>query len=361
MEETPRYWNFPDTEYRFTEKLTRLCTSFHIDYQQLVELMSQFEIYISGGAAVWCMSSEPEYFGDIDFFINYNLDTVHSVISAFERFLQGYTKVAQFTELATSCTSCNSTANLSMNTPCGCTCCNACNKEKAQNTVFPETEIEFKVSCPRCNRPTDNIYLSTESLGLRIQNGHRTRRMLVEQNLRHYHKLAQIKYLVEFNYAGPVNNTTRKIQLIFCINPRVKSIKHFDLSCCSIYIAYDHMHQALVAKGLHKKLFDRKIAIWLQDIEEFSDHNVSRIVKYTERGFTVYVLKPQLAHENCREQTKKLQYLQLPKDITEYIVKPFFMLDTKYCGPNVKDVYTTLGINTPEGALIEDQDYHNRR
>ena len=82
MEETPRYWNFSDTEYRFTEKLTGLCASFRINYQQLVELMSQFEIYISGGAAVWCMgsrSSEPEYSGDIDFFINYNLDTVQNI------------------------------------------------------------------------------------------------------------------------------------------------------------------------------------------------------------------------------------------------------------------------------------------
>ena len=54
MEETNVYWNLPDDEYNYTQRLQELCTQFNIQKTVLRELLSTPGIVLAGGAALWC-------------------------------------------------------------------------------------------------------------------------------------------------------------------------------------------------------------------------------------------------------------------------------------------------------------------
>ena len=117
-----------------------------------------------------------------------------------------------------------------------------------------------------------------------------------------------------------------------------------------------------MCKALHKKLLDRRIAIWNDPTTtEFNTHQVSRILKYIAKGFTVVVLRESLTFLGGQPQVQKIQYTMLPKDIQEYVLKPMLELHTEHYGPTLPEVYTHLGINTPDGHLVRDADYNENR
>lgn len=342
MQQTPTFWSIKN----FEQRLHDVCKQFHLSFDALQTLLETRNTYLAGGAALYCATGATQrkdgsYSGDLDFYIHYNSETIFDVIAQISSLLLENNYLVNHERsferpLPVNCESCHARdIALFRSVPCNHFICMECVKNATKNA---QATAVCKTKCPvqGCNTLSDTIPYDFRKVGINQRDLRENNHVLYAFN-GNFHiyeqQLKSVKFFMEFSHR---EFHEQKIQLIFVCNP-IKLMKEtFDLTCCCIYITYNHEAKQLVCFSIHKLLLKKNIAIWTKEATTLSEHEIERISKYIEKGFKIYVKNQAIADHYNSFQTKRMGYLYeslcegISKEVMKYVVAPFVATNVKF-------------------------------